>query len=114
MLMPMARPKGTGRPPEERLRGRTVRFSPGLWAELERRVPACERSRFIRRAVERELVRLREARRDEEAATGVADSILGIFAPGWSEVPPEEWERLPADLSENLDRYLYRSGPGEP
>jgi len=25
----------------------------------------------------------------------------------WADVPQEEWDRLPADLSEHLDHYIY-------
>jgi len=25
----------------------------------------------------------------------------------WKDVPASEWEKLPADLSDNLDHYLY-------
>jgi len=39
---------------------------------------------------------------DPNAPT-IEDELRAIFA----DVPHEEWERLPADLSEHLDHYIY-------
>jgi hypothetical protein len=25
----------------------------------------------------------------------------------WADIPQEEWDRLPADLTDNLDHYIY-------
>jgi hypothetical protein len=55
--------------------------------------------------------RLRTAERTEEGAAsqagaGVA-SIVDAFSAIASEVPESEWERVPCDLSKNLDHYLY-------
>lgn len=36
-------------------------------------------------------------------------SILDMISAITKEVPKEEWERLPSDLSKNLDHYLYGS-----
>jgi hypothetical protein len=34
-------------------------------------------------------------------------SILEIIAEAVKDVPEDEWKRLPADLSKNVDHYLY-------
>ncbi|MBI4518134.1 MAG: hypothetical protein HY699_20215 [Deltaproteobacteria bacterium] len=39
----------------------------------------------------------------DSAAPPVEDVLAGLAA----EVPPEEWSKLPNDLSDNLDHYLY-------
>ena len=39
---------------------------------------------------------------DPHAPT-IEDELRAI----WADVPKEEWDRLPADLSENLDHYIY-------
>lgn len=36
-------------------------------------------------------------------------SILETFSAITRDVPEKEWERIPADLSKNVDRYLYGS-----
>jgi len=38
-----------------------------------------------------------------------AKSLAQLFQEIASEVPAEEWERVPKDLSKNLDHYLYGS-----
>ena len=42
---------------------------------------------------------------------GVArfDSIVDAFAAIAAEVPDKDWANVPADLSKNVDRYLYRN-----
>jgi|GEM_PF-2390536 len=35
------------------------------------------------------------------------NSILNMIDEFISEVPPEEWEKLPKDFAENIDYYLY-------
>ncbi len=37
------------------------------------------------------------------------DSILDMASRITREVPENEWERIPADLSKNIDHYLYGS-----
>ncbi len=39
---------------------------------------------------------------DPNAPT-IEDKLCAI----WADVPQEEWDRLPADLSEHLDHYIY-------
>jgi hypothetical protein len=39
----------------------------------------------------------------DENAPAIEDVLAAIA----SEVPDAEWERVPTDLSENLDHYLY-------
>jgi hypothetical protein len=36
-------------------------------------------------------------------ATTIEDKLRAI----WADVSQEEWDRLPADLSEHLDHYIY-------
>lgn len=55
--------------------------------------------------------RRRTAERTEEetasrSGAGMA-SIVDAFSAIASEVPESEWERVPRDLSKNLDHYLY-------
>lgn len=35
------------------------------------------------------------------------DSLAAIFAEIAKDVPDSEWEKLPRDLAQNLDHYLY-------
>src|SRR5207302_9128241 len=46
-----------------------------------------------------------------EPTTG--DSILAMMEEIWAQVPAAEWDKLPPDLSENLDHYLY-GAPKQP
>ena len=39
---------------------------------------------------------------DPNAPT-IEDKLRAI----WADVPQEEWDRLPADLSDHLDHYIY-------
>lgn len=50
-----------------------------------------------------------QPRRTEAPADAPAEqrSILEIVAELAKEVPEDEWKRLPADLSKNVDHYLY-------
>jgi hypothetical protein len=43
-----------------------------------------------------------------ETATGLS-SILEIVSAATKEVPEDEWDRVPDDLSINVDHYLYGS-----
>jgi len=66
----MARPRKID---EERFIARQIRFQPGLWRELERRVSARERSAFIRQALRAALLRrAAEALRDYYGADAEA------------------------------------------
>lgn len=38
---------------------------------------------------------------------GKVSDIIELFKPIWASVPESEWEKLPRDLSINLDHYLY-------
>ena len=52
---------------------------------------------------------VRQQKRVAEAEAGGAGvrPIEEIAAELAAKVPQEEWDRLPADLSDNLDHYLY-------
>jgi len=43
----------------------------------------------------------------EEPSGKESGSILEMVSEVTSEVPESEWERVPADLSKNVDHYLY-------
>jgi len=45
----------------------------------------------------------------EEASEKESESILEMVSAITREVPEREWERVPADLSKNVDHYLYGS-----
>lgn len=47
-----------------------------------------------------------EKRESTETATGLG-SILEIVSAATKEVPEDEWDRAPDDLSINVDHYLY-------
>jgi hypothetical protein len=49
-----------------------------------------------------------EKEESPQAAKGLS-SILEIASAATLEVPEHEWDRLPDDLSINLDHYLYGS-----
>jgi predicted DNA-binding antitoxin AbrB/MazE fold protein len=51
-----------------------------------------------------------EARR-QNGAGGPAGSIEEKLAAIAAQVPPAEWERLPPDLSDRLDHYVYGVPP---
>jgi hypothetical protein len=36
-----------------------------------------------------------------------APEIEDVLRAIWADVPQEEWDRLPADLTDNLDHYIY-------
>jgi hypothetical protein len=44
-----------------------------------------------------------------EASEKESGSILEMVSAITREVPEREWERVPADLSKNVDHYLYGS-----
>ncbi len=51
---------------------------------------------------------LQERERASEVPTIPYDGNLAeLFAAITASVPDEEWEKVPTDLSENLDHYLY-------
>ena len=75
---------------------RSLKFPPSLWDELEEAVPPGRRSEFVREAVRHELARRREA-------GPLSSWVQGLLA----EVPDEELSRLPADLCDQLDHYVY-------
>ncbi len=49
------RPKGTGKPPEEKYILKAFRFPPDLWEAFSKAVPKSERSERIRKYMEREV-----------------------------------------------------------
>ena len=44
---------------------------------------------------------------DEESYDQTARPIEGLLNELAKEIPQEEWDRLPSDLNDNLDHYLY-------
>jgi Arc/MetJ-type ribon-helix-helix transcriptional regulator len=36
-------------------------------------------------------------------------TLYELFEPIWASVPEEEWEKLPRDLAQNYEHYLYGS-----
>lgn len=94
----MARPRGTAKSIEDKYISRSIRFPPGLWRRIEQQVPESGRSRFIREAVERAL-----PPDDPEPPR----PIWQIFEDVMRDVPQEDLDRLPPDLSEQLDHYIY-------
>jgi len=51
-------------------------------------------------------IRTNEKEEPPETTKGLG-SILEIVAAATKEVPEHEWDRVPADLSKNVDHYLY-------
>jgi len=43
----------------------------------------------------------------QEPFDPTAPPIEEVIRAIWADVPQEEWDRLPPDLSENLDHYIY-------
>ncbi len=70
----------------------------GTWEEIARRAPEFAGHRL-------KLTVLPEP----DTATGTADTrpIEDIIADIVSDVPDEEWAKLPPDLSDQLDHYVY-------
>ena len=50
-----------------------------------------------------------EIEEKEEPSEKESGSILEMVSAVTREVPEHEWERVPADLSRNVDHYLYGS-----
>ena len=50
-----------------------------------------------------------EIEEKEEPSEKESGSILEMVSAVTREVPEHEWERVPADLSKNVDHYLYGS-----
>jgi hypothetical protein len=50
--------------------------------------------------------KMAESEPSTSSETGIA-SLLDLVAQIHAQVPPEEWEKLPRDLSINHDHYLY-------
>ncbi len=58
----------------------------------------------------REQAEIRANEKEESLETGAGlGSILEIASAATKEVPEAEWERVPDDLSINVDHYLYGS-----
>ncbi len=58
----------------------------------------------------REQPEIRTNEKEESLETGDGlDSILEIVSAATKEVPEDEWDRVPDDLSINVDHYLYGS-----
>ena len=58
----------------------------------------------------REQPEIRTNEKEESLETGEGlDSILEIVSAATKEVPEDEWDRVPDDLSINVDHYLYGS-----
>jgi hypothetical protein len=56
----------------------------------------------------REQPEIRTSAKEESRETGDGlDSILEIVSAATKEVPEDEWDRVPDDLSINVDHYLY-------
>ena len=57
------------------------------------------------------LLQLREDGAGENGAhaapTDQSDDLAAIFAAIAKDVPDSEWEKFPADFSQNIDHYLY-------
>jgi len=98
----MARPKGTGKAPEERFITRTIRFPPELWARIERAAPTRRRAEFIRGAIEREL-RTRSSWEPATSDVPIWERVDELLA----DLTPEELQALPVDGSEQHDHYIY-------
>jgi type I restriction enzyme S subunit len=52
-------------------------------------------------------VRVEVAAVDEERLDPNAPPIEEKLRAIWADVPDEEWDRLPADLSDHLDHYIH-------
>lgn len=61
-----------------------------------------------RYAKEQREISINEKEESQETGDGL-DSILEIVSAATKEVPEDEWSRVPADLSINVDHYLYGS-----
>ncbi len=72
---------------------------------------ALRRSRKLSRArrseIARQAARARWARRPASAAIPRVPHIWQVAEELTRDIPAEEWSRLPADLIDNLDHYLY-------
>lgn len=84
-----------------------------LSPELERLIlerVSSGRYRSADEVVRRSLKLLQKDEENEAAgpvsrSANLADTFVGIAA----EVPDSEWQKVPADLSQHLDHYLYKT-----
>ncbi len=60
-----------------------------------------------RQEIARQAARTRWAGKQPVAASAVAPPIEAIAAELTRDIPAEDWNRLPADLIDQLDHYLY-------
>lgn len=82
-----------------------------LSPEIERRIAEQVRSGRYRSADEvvREGLELLQEREKEErhAPANGNESLPVIFESITRDVPAKDWEKVPSDLSKNVDHYLY-------
>jgi len=62
-------------------------------------------TRYVKEQAE---MRANEEVESQEPGNGLG-SILEIASAATKEVPEDEWERVPTDLSKNVDHYVYGS-----
>ncbi len=82
-----------------------------LSLEIERLIAEKVRSGRYRSADEvvREGLELLQEREKEarRAPSNGTENLAAVFESIAKEVPEKEWEKVPSDLSKNLDHYLY-------
>lgn len=71
----------------------------GTWEEI-----APQLSRFAGRRLKLIVITADELENDGSSQQRPIESVLADLA---SAVSDDEWKRLPADLSDNLDHYIY-------
>jgi hypothetical protein len=81
----MSRPRGSTKLPEQIYVTRSIRWPPELWTEVEARVPARERSAFIREAVKEALFRR------------AAERLQGYYS---SDPEAVEWAEFAGEVSD--------------
>jgi Arc/MetJ-type ribon-helix-helix transcriptional regulator len=52
---------------------------------------------------------LKDEERAQRTPPSGAGDVAAIFADAAKDVPDLDWQKVPADLSKNLDHYLYSS-----
>ena len=64
-------------------------------------------TRSRRSEIARQAARARWDRKPPSLPRGSTRDIWEIAEQLTADIPPEEWKRLPSDLIDNLDHYLY-------
>ena len=121
----MARPRETEKSPKLKGANLLVNLPPDLLDRFQQRVPRAEQDAFVQRLLETalqqrepegETMTVPKMTDQPKAAPASADAPASDLAPEtdwdlieaiWSQIPDEEFDKLPPDGSAQHDHYIY-------